>query len=90
MAQYAMCVLNRAKNRLAAKTRRMPLISRWVVIGAVSSGVVGGAIGLVAGLAYPRTAWFAVFELGAPAAIVGGVVGLIGALIVTVARGFRR
>jgi len=34
-------------------------------------------VGLVVGLrVYPPTAWFAVFELGLPASILGGLFGL--------------
>jgi hypothetical protein len=47
------------------------------VSAALVSGVLGGICGLVLGLsAYPPTAWFAVFEVGVPAAILGGVGGL--------------
>jgi riboflavin transporter FmnP len=54
-------------------------------------GVIGAIVGLVVGLlAYPPTAWFAVFELGVPAAIAGGVVGLVAALIVTAGRRIKR
>jgi hypothetical protein len=46
----------------------------------------GALVGLVVGLgANPRTAWVAVFEVGIPSAIVGGLVGLVGG---TVATGF--
>jgi hypothetical protein len=39
--------------------------------------VVGSIAGLVVGLiAHPATAWFAVFELGIPASILGGLIGL--------------
>lgn len=46
--------------------------------GAVLAGTIGGIIGLIIGLhVYAATAWAAVFELGIPAAIAGGAVGLI-------------
>ena len=46
--------------------------------GAIASGALGGVVGLIVGLfANPGTAWFAVFELGVPAAILGGVVGFL-------------
>ena len=58
------------------------LISRWVAIGAISAGIVGGVVGLVVGLdVNPRTAWFAVFELGIPSFILGALVGLAGGAI---------
>ena len=54
-----------------------PVPLRWGAIGAVSMGVLGGVAGLVVGLfANARTAWFAIFELGVPSAIIGGLVGL--------------
>jgi hypothetical protein len=40
------------------------------------AGLIGAVVGLIVGLrVHPATAWFAVFELGIPAAIVGVVVG---------------
>ena len=55
-----------------------PLVFRWTAVGAMFGGVVGGIVGLVVGLiAYPPTAWFAVFEAGIPAAVVGGTVALV-------------
>jgi hypothetical protein len=63
-------------------------MSRWLAIGAVSAGLVGGVVGLVVGLrTNAGTAWFAVFELGIPSAIVGGLVGLVSDVIAhTVSR----
>ena len=58
------------------------LISRWAARGAVSAGLLGGVVGLVIGLrVHPATAWFALFELGVPASILGGLVGLASAAI---------
>lgn len=80
-----------AMNAIAVELRGMPLIARWVTVGAASASVIGGLVGLVVGLfAYAPTAWFAVFELGVPAGVVGGVVGLIGALILTAGRRISR
>jgi len=43
---------------------------------------VGGVVGLVVGLRVnPSTAWFAIFELGIPSSILGGLVGLAGGAI---------
>jgi hypothetical protein len=51
---------------------------RWPEIGAGMSGLVGGIVGLVVGIvAHWQTAWFAVFELGIPCAVLGGLVGLM-------------
>jgi hypothetical protein len=86
-----MSVLGRAKTAIAVELRGVPPIARWVTVGAASAGVVGGLLGLVVGLlAYPPTAWFAIFELGVPAAVAGGIVGLLGALILGAGRSIKR
>jgi len=57
--------------------RAGPLMWKWAARGAASAGLVGGIAGLVVGLlVHPPTAWFAIFELGVPASILGGLVGL--------------
>src|SRR4051794_23588261 len=62
-------------------------IWRWAAIGLVSAFVVGGAVGLVVGLAaHPSTAWFAVFEIGVPAASLGALLGLASGAIVYAIR----
>jgi hypothetical protein len=62
------------------------------LIGAAGGGIFGGVGGLVVGLqANPRTAWFAIFELGIPSAILGGVIGLVCGLMLCLIRvGSRR
>jgi hypothetical protein len=66
---------------------QMPLLGRFVLGGMVLAGGLGGVVGLIVGLrVYPPTAWFAIFELGVPAAVVGAVLGLASGLSV---RGFR-
>lgn len=56
----------------------MPLMPRFAVLGAVICGVVGGIVGLVIGLnVYAPTAWFAVFEIGLPAVILGAALGFL-------------
>lgn len=60
--------------------RRESSMLRWARSGAVAAGSIGGVVGLVVGLRVnPRTGWFAVFEIGAPAALVGALVGLAAA-----------
>ncbi|MBO9520107.1 MAG: hypothetical protein J7518_01105 [Nocardioidaceae bacterium] len=52
-----------------------------LTVGAVF-GILGGIAGLVVGLnVYAPTAWFAVFELGVPAALLGAIIGLVAGLI---------
>jgi riboflavin transporter FmnP len=66
---------------------RLPVLQRSALAGAVCGGVLGGVAGLVLGLlAYPPTAWFAVFELGIPAAMAGGILGLISGSVVLAVR----
>ena len=78
--------------RVMTSLRALPLILRWAAIGAVSAAVVGGVVGLVVGLlVHPATAWFAVFELGIPASILGGLLGLAcGAIACAVQSTVRR
>ena len=58
------------------------LITRWVAIGAIGAGIAGAVAGLWIGLVtHPATAWFAVFELGVPASILGGLIGLVGGAV---------
>ena len=68
--------------------RDLPALARFVVVGTASLCVVGGIVGLIVGLfAYPPTAWFAVFEVGIPGAIVGAIVGLlVGAVAITIRK----
>ena len=56
---------------------RLPVLPRSAVTGAACVGTLCGVAGLVlALLAHPPTAWFAVFEVGIPAAMAGGMLGL--------------
>jgi hypothetical protein len=72
---------------MVASVMRLPVLPRSAVAGAVCAGVPGGAAGLVLGLrAYPPTAWFAVFEVGIPAAMAGGILGLVAGSIVLAVR----
>lgn len=69
----------------------MPL--RWAGLGAAALGTVGAIIGLVVGLiVHPPTAFVAMLELGVPAMVVGGLVGMGSESIVSAARhvGARR
>jgi hypothetical protein len=64
-----------------------PATARWAAIGALSAGIVGGIVGLVLGLlAHPATAWFAIIEVGMPAAVVGAVLGLASGAVADVTR----
>ena len=64
--------------RLRRALRELPVPLRHAVIGAVVLGVTGGIVGLAIGLrAYVPTAWFAILEVGVPAALLGAVLGLV-------------
>jgi ABC-type uncharacterized transport system permease subunit len=79
LSRRARGVAREARSTITAMTslRALPLIVRWAAIGAVSAAVVGAVVGLVVGLSvHPATAWFAVYEVGIPAAILGGLLGL--------------
>jgi hypothetical protein len=69
----------------------LPQPARFLVFGALLGGAVGGVTGLVIGLhAYPPTAWFAFFELGAPGAIAGALLGTITGSIARLVAAVRR
>ena len=69
---------------------QLPFLGRFVFVGMLSAGAVGAVVGLIVGLrVYPPTAWFAVFELGIPAAIVGALLGLAAGLSVRGVRHIR-
>jgi presenilin-like A22 family membrane protease len=69
----------------------MPLPARFAVIGSLVFGIGGGIAGLIIGLfAYPPTAWFAVAELGLPAAVLGSLAGFVVGFVVQAVRRTRR
>ena len=69
----------------------MPLLSRAIVVGAITGGAAGAIAGLLVGLvANPPTAAFAMVELGLPSAIVGALVGLLVGVVILMARRIRR
>jgi ABC-type uncharacterized transport system permease subunit len=75
-----------ARSRLAA----LPPVQRLAVTGAAVAALLGGLVGLVLGLyAYPATAWFAVLEVGVPAAIVGAALGAVVGVLRLLARRLR-
>ncbi len=62
---------------------RPDLVARLGVIGAGLGAGAGGAVGLIVGLlVYAPTAWFAVFELGVPAAVVCGIGGMVTGVVI--------
>ncbi|MCD9625219.1 hypothetical protein [Rhabdothermincola salaria] len=64
---------------------------RVAIISGVGLGAVGAVVGLVLGLmANPPTAWFAVFELGVPSAVLGAVLGCVVGGAVSGVRRLRR
>jgi uncharacterized membrane-anchored protein len=71
--------------------RSLPMPGRWVVIGAIYAGVAGAIVGLVIGLfVHAPTAPFAAVEVGFPAMLTGGIVGLVAGLTMTTVRRIRR
>jgi hypothetical protein len=77
-------------NAIRDELHGMPLPIRWAIVGSASAGVTGAIVGLAAGLRYPPTAWFAIFELGVPAALAGAIVGLVVGLIVAAGHRIAR
>lgn len=66
-------------------------VQRFARIGLIAGAVAGGIGGLIRGLqVHPATAWFAIFELGVPTAIVGGALGLCCGLLIVAIRRLRR
>ncbi|MGV8978211.1 MAG: hypothetical protein ACOH17_09220 [Cellulomonas sp.] len=65
---------------------------RCALLAGAAAGALGGVVGLVVGLrAYAPTAWFAIFEIGVPAALLGFLLGLVvGSLTSLVRRRGRR
>jgi hypothetical protein len=60
----------------------LPVVVSSMLIGFVALGALGGAVGLFVGLhVHPPTAWFAMLEVGFPAAWLGAVLGLLGGVI---------
>ncbi len=58
--------------------------TRWGARGAAVAGLLGAVAGLIVGLSvHPATAWFAAFELGLPAAILGALVGCAAGAVAT-------
>jgi hypothetical protein len=60
---------------------------RHVLGGVILLGMVGCFAGLIIGLiVHPPTAWFGLFEVGIPAGLVGGMLGLVSGFVT---MGFR-
>jgi hypothetical protein len=71
-----------ATDRSEEPIRRPGLVGRGAAIGTAVGAGGGGVLGLILGLnAYPPTAWFAVFEIGIPGAIVGSLLGVTAGFI---------
>jgi hypothetical protein len=71
--------------------RRPPVAARWAVVTATVFGALGGAVGLIVGLAaYAPTAPFAVLEVGLPASACGAVIGAAAGGATLVWRRVRR
>ncbi|NYI42844.1 hypothetical protein [Demequina lutea] len=83
-----------ARGRLGRAVARLsPLPLRWAIVGAVGLGTFGAIAGLIVGLfVHAPTAPFALLEIGVPATLIGGLVGLASGAIASAARniGARR
>jgi len=63
----------------------------WALLGAAVAGVVGAFVGLIIGLfVHAPTAPFAIVEIGLPAAMVGGVLGLLIGSVKAIGRRISR
>ena len=72
-------------------TDGLPPVRLGVALGTFYGLVLGMAAGLVVGLiVHPATAWFAVFELGIPASLVGLLLGLVAGALVAAWQHLRR
>jgi hypothetical protein len=71
--------------------RAQPLPGSCAVVGMILAGIPGALIGLGVGLhVHAATAWFAMFELGLPAAVAGGALGFLVGCLAALASRFRR
>lgn len=72
--------------------RARPSPGSCALAGTMLAGGAGAVVGLVVGLhVYAATAWAAMFEIGMPAAVAGGVAGfLVGGVIAVLSRHRRQ
>lgn len=69
----------------------LPLPLRWSVELAAAMFVIGAVVGLIIGLqTYIPTAWFAMIEIGVPAAMLGAILGALGGAVVSLSRRITR
>jgi membrane associated rhomboid family serine protease len=74
-----------------AELREMSLYGRCVTVGAAVCGTGGAIVGLIVGLLDdPQTAWFALAEVGVPTGLLGALIGLSAAVLVTASRRLTR
>jgi hypothetical protein len=71
--------------------REQPSPGSCAIVAMMVAGGVGAIIGLVVGLhVYAATAWFAMLELGIPAAVAGGAIGFLVGSVIALANQLRR
>jgi hypothetical protein len=67
-----------------------PAPAGYARVGAIVAGGLGAFSGLIIGLhVHAPTAWFAVLELGVPAAIAGGLLGFVSGAAAAALRRWR-
>jgi hypothetical protein len=82
---------NAPMERLSLWIQREDPVLVGTAVGAFLCGLAGGTIGLLVGLsAYAPTAWAAVFEVGVPSSIVGGLMGAIVGAVMKFRRARRK
>ncbi|WP_017935903.1 hypothetical protein [Nocardioides sp. Iso805N] len=75
--------MGRIAREIMEPFNELPLAPRHALIGAAALGTLGGIVGLVIGLhVYAPTAAVAILEVGMPAALTGGLLGLLSGSLV--------
>ena len=87
--------MGRASGSIGSTWRQLSEVAlplRCALLGGAAAGALGGVIGLAIGLhVYAPTAWFAILEIGVPAALLGFVLGpVVGSIASLVQQRLRQ